>query len=135
METFYWVDCRKRKPVQTEGGTGYAILRDSDSKVCYVCVAERDRKAMVETGHGNNLPLYLSKGNDGKWKVGNWPSTLTFPLMGDGHPRKGTHNIAGTRYDVWFVGPDGYVWHGVQYGEWTQVVHAKRTKDKWQASA
>jgi len=55
----------------------------------------------------------------------NWPGTLRF----DPHYiKKGRHNIAGTRYDVWFPGPDGHIWHGINYGENTQITHCKRTK-------
>jgi hypothetical protein len=42
----------------------------------------------------------------------------------------GRHNIAGVRYDVWFRGPDGHVWWGVQYGDMTQICHCKRTKEE-----
>ena len=31
-----------------------------------------------------------------------------------------------TTYDVWFIGPDGKEWHGVQYGDLTQVCHCRR---------
>ena len=70
------------------------------------------------TEHGR-IMLYLSNG-----EVMNWPGTLRFPA----HVRKGRHNIAGSRYDVWFAGPDGFQWHGVQYGDNTQICHCKRTK-------
>lgn len=56
----------------------------------------------------------------------NWPGSLEFRCW----TRTGNHNIARTRYDVWFYGPDGYIWYGVTYGEDTQLCHCKRTKKK-----
>ena len=41
-------------------------------------------------------------------------------------------DIAGKRLDVWFYGPDGYIWHGVQYGDNTQIVHCKRSSERVQ---
>lgn len=88
---------------------------------------------MVETGRAT---LYLVKtdkthriGLDSHsvWAITNWPGSLSFPVYG---VRKGRHNIAGSRYDCWFNGPDGHVWHAVQYGEWTQIAHCRRTKEK-----
>lgn len=80
--------------------------------------------------------LYLqTHANHGGFPVGtvfggdtasNWPHTLVFRA----HGQVGRHNIAGKRYDVWFNGPDGYEWHGVTYGDWTQLCHCKRTKRK-----
>jgi hypothetical protein len=128
---FHCVDCNLDKPIQTDGGTGYATLQNGGT-VCYACCAIRDKYTLIEKGHSENLPLYLSRksvitSNDGTWKVGNWCDTLSFPVS---RITEGRHNIARTRTDVWFVGPDGYWWHGVQYGEWTQIVHCKRTRER-----
>ena len=83
--TFHCVDCKQDKPIQAEGGTGYATLPNGD-RVCYSCIAFRDRTAMIEKGQSSSLPLYLTrksihKPNDGCWKVGNWPDTLSFPVQ------------------------------------------------------
>lgn len=67
------------------------------------------------------IALYLIK-REMKYFITNWPGTLEFPAL---QVRSGRHNIAGTRIDVWFfVGKQQ--WHGVQYGEWTQICHCKR---------
>lgn len=58
-------------------------------------------------------------------KLTNWPGTLCYKATSI---RKGHHNIAGSRVDVWFVGPDKHVWHGAQYGDNTQLCHCRRTK-------
>lgn len=110
---------------------------------CYACCAELDKANMVETGRAT---LYLCgqepKAVPANWKPGtgawstegtklfevtNWPGSLRFRVTGR---TRGRHNIARTRVDVWFNGPDGYVWHGTQYGEWTQLCHCKRTRER-----
>ena len=106
------------------GGTGYGTNQDGNP-VCYECCGVVDREAMLRDGHSKTLPLYLTS-KDGRRFVGNWCGTLQFPVR---HYQSGRHNIAGTREDVWFIGPDHHVWHGVQYGQWTQIVHCKRTKE------
>ena len=87
-------------------------------QVCFACCGVRDRADMIATGRAM---LYLSRTT-----VSNWPGTLTFQT---GRIVKGRHNIARTRYDAWFCGPDGFVWHGVQYGDNTQIIHCKRTRE------
>ena len=106
----------------TVGGTGYAINHLTGQKVCYDCCAEQDRKFMRDH---KKITLYLTR--EGFYsKITNWPGTLKLDCTGC---RTGRHNIAGTRYDVWFVF-EGYYWHGVQYGENTQLCHCKQTKQK-----
>jgi hypothetical protein len=91
------------------------------ARVCYECCATRDKETMRSTGKAT---LYLTY-NDGARRgyVKNWPGTLCFL----GQVSKSRHNISRTRYDVWFMF-EGRVWHGVQYGENTQICHCKRTK-------
>lgn len=97
--------------------TGYG--RDKDgNRHCYECCAKNDREAMIRDGRAT---LYLTdKG------ITNWPGSLRFR---HGPIREGRHNIAGSRYDTWFAGPDGFTWHAVQYGENTQICHCKRTRE------
>lgn len=70
--------------------------------------------------------LYLSKDKDGKWEVTNWPGTFRRPIFNN-RPQKGNHNFARTRYDVWFKVGENF-FHGVQYGDFTQVCHIKCLK-------
>ena len=72
--------------------------------------------------HGR-ITLYLAK-HDDKYEVTNWPSSLRLKAS----VKVGNHNIAGSRYDTWF-NFEGVVWHGVCYGENTQLCHCKRTKE------
>lgn len=123
METvklFKCADCHARKPKRRNGGTGYATI--GKRKICYTCCGIRDSKRMTKEGAA---VLYLSK-TAGRYNVTNWPGSLKFAAQ----VQKGRHNIARTRYDSWFTGPDGYIWHGVTYGDFTQICHCKRTKER-----
>ena len=44
------------------------------------------------------------------------------------HVKVGTHNMAHHRIDVWFKGPDGFVWWGVDLGNGPRC---RRTKESW----
>jgi len=109
------------------GGTGFGFK--DDKRYCYTCCAELDREQMRREG---KIALYLSDWDPNVQQsyglpyiatVGNWPGTLKLPV----HLRqKGRHNIARTRTDVWFVF-EGREWHGVSYGENTQIVHCRAT--------
>jgi hypothetical protein len=109
-------------------GTGYA-RNDKDEKICYDCCAILDTEYMLEHG---KIALYLDEktvGHNGcltKREVTNWPGTLRFPVH---YATKGRHNIARTRTDVWFIGPNRTRWHGVIYGSDTQICHCKKLKD------
>jgi hypothetical protein len=121
LDTFLCCDCSQEFPVSHNGGTGYAREPDTWRFVCYGCCGKRDRAAMIERGKAT---LYLTIRNAAN-EVTNWPGTLRFRT---GAPHVSRHNIAGKRYDVWFTGPDGKTWHGVQYGDNTQICHCRRTK-------
>lgn len=97
--------------------TGYG--RDEHNRtLCYACCADKDREYMRTH---NRISLYFADG-----EVANWPGSLKFkPTL----IRHGSHNIAGTRTDVWFTGPDDSRWHGVQFGRWSQICRCKRLKD------
>lgn len=137
--------CKAVKEVQVSGGTGYGYdSRFPDRPVCYECCGELEKQDMIETGRGC---LYLTceparkmrderghaftpatysngVGRKTEGKLTNWPGTLEFRC----HTRVGRHNIAGTRYDAWFTGPDGKKWHGVMLGENTQICRCRRLK-------
>ena len=133
---FVCANCNNHINFDTDGiGVGYAT-NDQGDKICYQCCAEIDKQYMRD--HGRSV-LYLSLDTDKlgrintvksaigrhvSGKVTNWPGTLEFKAGG----KIGRHNFAGVRYDVWFVF-EGYVWHGVTYGNDTQICHVKRTKE------
>lgn len=141
--TFTCCKCHEIKPVQPTGGTGYATNRDNDDKTCYACCAIADRAymdshdritlylivdheslAVNDVSHEHNVRNKICPRNYG-WKVTNWPGSLVL------HPfrvREGRHNIAGKRYDCWFNDHKNRKWHGVQYGDNTQIVHCRKLK-------
>jgi len=112
-------------PTGHTGGTGYGLTNDG-WRVCYFCCGQRDKAKMIAEGRA---VLYLTReckttgGNC--WRVTNWPGSLAFPATA----RKGRHNIAGTRHDAWFTGPDGFIWHGVNIGD-HELLRAKRTREQ-----
>jgi hypothetical protein len=129
------LDCGHPESDHSEITRGYGQTADG-KKICYECCAENDRKAMLDNG---KIILYLTPANlrdtapngfrglDGekvsRWQVSNWPGSLKF----NAYVKKGAHNIAGSRYDAWFTGPDGKEWHGVNYGEMSQLCHCRRS--------
>ena len=103
------------------GGVGYGEAADG-KRHCYACCAKHEREAMRETG---KAILYLVRDN-GAYSVQDWAGHLRFRISS---MTRGRHNIAGSRRDVWFRVPDDMnYWHGVQYGENTQAVRCRRTK-------
>ena len=76
---------------------------------------------MVETGKAT---LYLDRTRS---EVTDWPGMLRFHAMGFS---ASWHNMAGKngRVDFYFRGPDGFVWHGYQIGNFNEIAHCRRTK-------
>lgn len=114
-------------------GTGYATQADG-LKVCYSCAGWDELVTMRDTGKGtlyltmdgeNNGPCFIPKhrfsGVCGS--LSNWPGTFKINVAA----YQGRHNMARTRYDVWFKA-FGRNWHGVQYGENTQLCQCRATK-------
>jgi hypothetical protein len=108
-------------------GTGYA-RDDKDGFICYACCGRADERELRATGRG---VLYLTHDSmtaaypyaDGC--LSNWPGSFRVKCR----VKRGAHNIARYRYDVWFRF-DGQEWHGVQYGDNAQLCRVKRLKTK-----
>ena len=122
------LDCGHAESPHDSFTTGYGIDKDG-KKYCYDCCALQDKQAMI---NDKQITLYLTIENDAfkydnfaSSKVTNWPGNLTF----NARVKKGKHNIARYRYDCWFSF-NGYIWHGVQYGDNTQIVYCKQTKER-----
>jgi hypothetical protein len=113
--------CGKVHPFQLNGATGYAVKHDSEEMLCYPCAAENERVDMIKNGRWT---LYLTE-KDGRHYVGNWTADNQYRVT---CYSVGRHNIAGKRYDVRFIGPDGAEWSGVTYGDNTQICHVRRLK-------
>ena len=110
------LDCGHKASEHSDFTTGYGVDAEG-KKHCYECCAKQDKEWMIENGR---ITLYLSDD-----EVTNWPGSLRFKV---GYKKEGHHNMAGKRYDVWFTGPNGKNWHGVQYGDNIQLCHCKRIK-------
>jgi hypothetical protein len=119
------LDCGHEPSKHESCTTGYGT-DDKGKTFCYACCAERDKTQMVKDGkttlYLTHVPYLHRFGGFVQGKVTNWPGSLTF-MCG---VKQGRHNIASTRYDVWFSDHTGAQWHGVQYGEWTEICHCKR---------
>jgi len=114
------LDCGHPESEHSSFTRGYG--QDSQGKKhCYACCAEQDKQHMREHG---KIALYLVQDKTGSNRITNWPNSLSFPVN---HIRKGRHNIASCRYDCWFSF-EGQQWHGVQFGDNTQIIHCKRIK-------
>lgn len=101
---------------------GYATACADGRHICYDCSARLTRQYMIETGRAT---LYLT--SDG---ITDWPGRLRFQTR-----RSRTHKVrtpqgyAMNRTDVWFVGPDGKTWHGVNQGD-NEILRCKRNKHR-----
>jgi hypothetical protein len=141
-------ECRQELPVPQDTGTmGYGCgpsetiashldappLKPGESleqapAICYSCCAEQDKASMIATGKATLYLTRTSHGDDASpiWHVTNWPGSLRYYAS----VRKGAHNLARWRYDAWFTGPDNATWHGVTYGDNTEICRCRRTKQK-----
>lgn len=124
MKTLELLECGHPESEHSEITRGYGTDAQGN-RHCYTCCAEQDKAQMRNQGR---ITLYLTTkpdlgGSYGDAEISNWPGSLK--LRGRYH--KGRHNIARTRYDVWFTF-EGNNWHGVQYGDNTQLVHCKKVK-------
>lgn len=118
---FFCDACKHNKRHVSNLTTGYGTNSEG-KKTCFECCGKQDEQALMSLPIGGKYILYLCKGVDG-YTVANWPATFWRTAT----VRKGRHNIARTRYDVWFQVGDAK-FHGVQYGEWTQICHVRRIK-------
>ena len=112
-------------------GTGYGVM---DGKTyCYDCFGIIERDLLIKEGKGI---LYLSWEQECEpfkkygWcypknaKISNWPGTFSLPIRAI---KVGMHNFTRRRYDVWFKFNDTE-WHGVIYGDNTQLCHVRRLR-------
>lgn len=97
--------------------TGYGL--DKDNKiVCYECCAYEDKAYMILKG--KNTLYYNEKDNI----ISNFPGTLKITPY---TIKKGKHNFAGIRTDVWFKF-NKKIWHGINYGYNSELLYCKVTK-------
>lgn len=125
------LDCGHPESEHSAITRGYGKTAEG-KKHCYECCAKQDRESMLRLGktclyltidtevnsHGSNQWVH------GDHKLTNWPGSFEIKIK---CLKKGNHNIAGNRYDLWFEFEGGQ-WWGVQYGDNTQIAHCKRLK-------
>lgn len=100
-------------------------MPETGEKVCYACCGELDKQKLLDANPGDKFYMYLTGNIQYGYYVSNWPGSFKIRV----YPRKGRHNIAGVRYDFWFyLGNNAF--HGVQYGDNTQVAHICCLKNK-----
>ncbi len=100
--------CHRIRQSTSAYTTGYG--RDMrNCRICFTCCGSNDKRDLISKGKG---VLYLSN-RDGKYSVINWPGTLRIPVSSYS---RGSHNIAGSRLDVWFQ-LNGQTFHGVNLGD------------------
>lgn len=136
-KTFLCSICQQSRPMIS--GRGYRISAAGE-RVCFACSAELDRQRMMKQGRATlylNLRFDTSRGRQkcsvtGRLRfpvsisdsyVSDFTSTLRFPAK---KIKITKHNLAGIQYYVWFTGPDGCEWVGVQVGDKTQICHCRR---------
>lgn len=101
-------------------GTGYGVTPDGIVH-CYACCADVDRESIMQ---GRPFVGYLVTSGE-RPEVTNWPGTFRVRA----HVRRGRHNIARERRDVWAYMPDGFIWYGRNAGD-TQLLMMRRTKER-----
>lgn len=111
-----------KEPAIDSISTGYGTDKDN-KKICFTCCGINDLSKLENAKIGDRFTYYLIN-RDGKHFIENWPGTMSIRIH---YVRKGKHNIAGSRYDFWF-GYKGNNFHGIQYGNFTQIAHIKTVK-------
>lgn len=117
-------ECKKEIEQETVSNFPNYALNKEGNMICFSCCAEIDRQYMRDN---ERITLYLDESNITK-KVTNWHGSLEFIVI---FYRIGKHNICGKRIDFWF-NFEGFIWHGVQMGDFNQIAHCKRTKNRTQ---
>lgn len=118
MKKFICDQCQKEKMPDSELSTGYGTNKEG-KKICFECIGKNDLEEMTNAKRGQKFTLYLCNS-----EVSNWPGSFKSPIYG---LSKGRHNIARYRYDFYFnVGKNKF--HGVQFGDNTQIAHCKAIK-------
>ena len=127
---FTCFNCGESKPIQTNGGAGYATC--DGGELCYTCCAIGDAITMEATG---KIVLYWHRRRveskdfpGGYWHedtISNWPGSLTFKA---GAIRSGAHNIAGKQTTIYF-NAFGETWSGRHMGD-NEILRCRRLSRK-----
>ena len=110
--------CGQNKVHESDFSTGYGKDKDGNI-ICYDCCGKNDASELINLPIGGKAIQYW----DGK-NIKNWPSSL---VIAPYYTKKGKHNIAGTREDIYFRF-GGFNFHATQYGNISQIAHIKKIK-------
>ena len=92
---------------------------------CCACCAARERERMAETGRGT---LYLTRreimGGHVRHYATDWADKLEFRIHNMSRSR---NNFGAQRTDVWFLGPDGAPWYGLNIGD-NEILRCRRLR-------
>ena len=109
--------------------TGYAVESDTGRRICYACAGAGILRTMIATGRAT---LYVTErateAGGATMHVGDWGSAFTFTAYSCRRAKRGG-GFGSQRTDVWFTGPDGKRWHGVNRGD-SQILICKRMADQ-----
>jgi hypothetical protein len=112
------LDCG-HEPTQKGNSLGYGTSALGKTS-CYECCAEIDREALRSESRWTG---YLTE-DAGRYSVSNFPGSLKFNVWNVATSGYGG-GFGSPRTDVWFVF-EGVRWHGVQRGNWNQILRCKR---------
>ena len=104
----------------TANTPGYGV-DEHGARACFPCCAIKERANMVTYGRAT---LYIS-GHGAAMCITDWPGRLRFPILKTRHSRNGG-GFGAQRTDVYFRGPDAFIWHGVNRGD-MDLTRCKRT--------
>ena len=111
--------------VTIDGGSGTI----NGIRHCKSCCAEYTRQEMIKTGRAT---LYMVFRPDSRLipmvDIRDFLGGLLYHVE---YIKKSHHNISGKRFDSWFNGPDGHVWHAYRVMMRGDICHCKRTKEVW----
>lgn len=122
-------------PPNFTGPSGYGVVQQKNRRryVCYDCCSKTDMAYMRKHGKNTlyfsysspcNNPQFTHSGTNmtaSDYLVSNWPGGINIRPT---RVRRGKHNIARERWDVWFTF-EGTEWHGVNIGD-NQILRCKR---------
>lgn len=97
---FICSQCNEHKTHKSDMTTGYGTNKEG-GKICFSCCGKNDILELINLQNKQKVWQYF----DGK-NIVNWPSTMKIK---PNFTKKGRHNIAGSREDVWFTIGIGYV--------------------------
>ncbi len=116
------LDCG-HAPTPMGCASGVATDFDGDGREITMCLPCSSQRVWNTMDYRGRATLYLTlDSNRQPQEVVDWPGLLRFRVQ---YFKRGEHNFARTRWDVWFQDANGNRWWGVNYGD-SGLVHVRR---------